>query len=84
MRPIPQEAVKREVDFKLVDDDTMPPIIITMNDDDLPKVIINRSHAIWLSLYRKTIGGCAEALYDKIDDLLTSHLTEQRMYEQME
>jgi len=35
-------------------------------------------------LYRKTIGGCAEALYSKIDDLLHSHLSEQRMYEKMD
>jgi|TARA_R100000482_G_C5132465_1_gene153078 hypothetical protein len=84
MRPPQQEAVKREIEFKLVDDEDMPPIIITMGDNDLPKVVINRKYQIWLSLYRKTIGGCAEALYEKIDELLTAHLSEQRMYEKME
>tara|TARA_R100001443_G_scaffold977_2_gene3854 strand:- start:39212 stop:39466 length:255 start_codon:yes stop_codon:yes gene_type:complete len=84
MRTSQQEAVKREVEFKLVDDEDMPPIIITMGDNDLPKVVINRKYQIWLSLYRKTIGGCAEAVYDKIDELLTAHLSEQRMYEKME
>lgn len=84
MRTPQQEAVKREIEFKLVDDEDMPPIIITMGDNDLPKVVINRKYQIWLSLYRKTIGGCAEALYEKIDELLTAHLSEQRMYEKME
>ena len=84
MRTPQQEAVKREIEFKLVDDEDMPPIIITMGDNDLPKVVINRKYQIWLSLYRKTIGGCAEAIYDKIDEILTAHLSEQRMYEKME
>ena len=84
MRTSQQEAIKREIEFKLVDDENMPPIIITMGDNDLPKVVINRKYQIWLSLYRKTIGGCAEALYDKIDEMLTAHLSEQRMYEKME
>ena len=84
MRTPQQEAVKREIEFKLVDDEDMPPIIITMGENDLPKVVINRKSQIWLSLYRKTIGGCAEAIYDKIDEILTAHLSEQRMYEKME
>lgn len=79
-----QEEVIREIEFKLVDDDDMPPIIITMDDNDLPKVVINRKHHVWLGLYRKTIGGCAHSLYDKIDELLTAYLTEQRMYERMD
>jgi len=84
MRTPQQEAVKREIEFKLVDDEDMPPIIITVGENDLPKVVINRKYQIWLSLYRKTIGGCAEAIYDKIDEILTAHLSEQRMYEKME
>ena len=84
MRTPQQEAVKREIEFKLVDDEDMPPIIITMGENDLPKVVINRKYQIWLSLYRKTIGVCAEAIYDKIDEILTAHLSEQRMYEKME
>ena len=75
---------KKKVEFRLVNDDDMPPIVITMGEDDAPKVVINRQHSIWLSLHRKTIGGCAEALYEKIDELLTDHRTEQRMYERME
>jgi len=84
MRMEPSEKPQREIEFKLVNDEEMPPIIITMDENDIPKVVINRNHAIWLSLYRKTIGGCAESLYGKIDELLHSHLSEQRMYEKMD
>ena len=72
------------VEFRLVNDEEMPPIVITMNDRDEPKVVLNSEHKIWLSLYRKTIGGCAEALYEKIEELLSAHLEEQRAYERME
>ena len=72
------------VEFRLVNDDEMPPIVITMNDNDSPKVVLNADHKIWLALHRKTIGGCAEALFEKIDELLTAHLQEQRAYERMD
>ncbi len=76
--------IEINVEFRLVNDEEMPPIVITMNDRDEPKVVLNSEHKIWLSLYRKTIGGCAEALYEKIDELLTAHLQEQRAYERMD
>jgi hypothetical protein len=72
------------VEFRLVNDEEMPPIVITMNDNDSPKVVLNADHKIWLALHRKTIGGCAEALYEKIDELLTAHLQEQRAHERMD
>ena len=72
------------VEFRLVNDEEMPPIVITMNDNESPKVVLNADHKIWLALHRKTIGGCAEALYEKIDELLTAHLQEQRAYERMD
>jgi len=78
------EGEAREIQFSLIEDIEMPPIVITMDDDDQPKVIINRDYAIWLSLHRKTIGGCAEALFGKIDELLTSHLRDQRHFQKME
>ena len=69
---------KEQVEFRLVDDGQLPPIMITMNDDDGVKVVINNQHKIWMSLHRKTIGGCAEALFEKINELLYSHLVEVR------
>ena len=77
-------VVNMDVEFRLVNDPTMPPIIITMDENDMPKVILNAEHRIWLSLHRKTIGGCAEALFGKINELLPAFLAEQRSYEMMD
>ena len=78
------EGETKEIQFSLIEDIEMPPIVITMDDDDQPKVVINRDYAIWLSLHRKVIGGCAEELFGKIDELLTSHLRDQRHFQKME
>ena len=78
------EGETREIQFSLIEDIEMPPIVITMDDDDQPKVVINRDYAIWLSLHRKVIGGFAEVLFGKIDELLTSHLRDQRHFQKME
>ena len=75
---------RKPVRFNWIDDEEMPPITITMDNEDNPQVHINRSHRIWLSLNRKLIAGISEELFGKIDELLTGHLQEQRMYEKME
>ena len=54
-----------------------------MNVRDEPKVVLNAQHKIWLCLHRKTIAGSAEALFGKIDQLLTGFLIEQRENEGM-
>ena len=74
----------KDVEFRMVNDDEMPPLVITMNDNDEVKVVLNQKHLIWLSLNRKTIGGLPEALYRNIDMLLDSFLREQRQNERME
>ena len=77
--------IKQEsnVEFRMVTDEEMPPVVITMNDDDEVKVIFNTRFLIWLSLNRKTIGGLPEALYGKIDFLLDGFLKEQRNNERL-
>lgn len=72
------------VEFRMVNDDEMPPMVITMNDNDEVKVVLNQRFLIWLSLNRKTIGGLPEALYGKIDMLLDGFLREQRNNERMD
>lgn len=73
-----------EVEYVLVNDEDMPPIVITMNREDNPKIVLNAQYKIWLALHRKTIGGSAEALFGKIDGLLTGMLQEQRSDELMQ
>ena len=46
-----------KVEMRFVDDRELPPIIIKANEDDLPVVIINTYHRIWISLKRRTIAG---------------------------
>ena len=81
MRSSHEITKNKVIEFRLVDDDELPPIVITMDEEDNPKVVINSRYKVWLGLNRKTIGGCAEDLYDKIDELLHSYLSDQRMLE---
>ena len=73
-----------EMEFRLVNDEEMPPLVITMNDRDEPKGVLNANHKIWLCLHRKSIAGSAEALFAKIDQILTGHLVELRNNELMD
>ena len=76
--------INTEIEFRLVNDEEMPPCVISMNERDQPKVVLNAPHKIWLCLHRKTIAGSAEALFEKIDQILTGHLIELRDNERME
>ena len=71
----------RKVEFKIVQDIELPPMVISMNEDDEPKVVLNTQHKIWLSLNRRLILGIFEALPEKIDMILDGYLREQRMFE---
>ena len=73
-----------EVEFRVVHDNTMPPIIISYNEEDKPKVVLNTYHKIWISLNRRVIAGIIENLQEKMDMILSSYLQEQRQYEKMD
>ena len=75
---------EKQIEFRLIDEADMPPIVITINEDKEPKVIINSHHKIWLGWKRKMIGGVAKSLYDKIDELLDSYLADQHALEMMD
>lgn len=78
-----EENTTTDVEFTLIDDEDMPPIVITMDDNDSPKIVINRHHTIWLGLNRNLITGCSMSLHSKMNELLTAYLSEQRMFERM-
>ena len=65
------------VEFRIIDNEDMPPIVISIGDDNEPKVIINSYYKIWLGWKRKIVGGIAKSLYEKIDELLDAYLAEQ-------
>jgi|TARA_B100000214_G_scaffold219036_1_gene159251 hypothetical protein len=72
------------VEYRVVNDENLPPIVITMTEDDEVKVVMNQHHKIWLCLHRKEIAGSANSLFEKIDMILTGFLSEQREYERMD
>ena len=73
--------MKKNVEFKIVQDIELPPLVISMDEYDTPKVVLNTQHKIWLSLNRRLILGIFEALPEKLDMILDGYLREQRMYE---
>ena len=75
------DIMKRQVEFNVVSDLELPPMVISMNEDDEPKVMLNTQHKIWLSLNRRLILGIFEALPEKLDMILDGYLREQRMFE---
>ena len=71
------------MEFRLVNDADMPPVVICPIDNvnDRPKIVMNIHHKLWLCLFRKQIAGSASALFEKLDDILTAYLSEQRREE---
>ena len=79
------ESGKKEVEFRLIEDDEMPPIIIKQSEEGTaPVIIINQSHTIWLSLQRSTIPGIAQSLADKLNQMCDGYLQQQLAYEELE
>tara|TARA_X000001382_G_C3176805_1_gene181218 strand:- start:2243 stop:2503 length:261 start_codon:yes stop_codon:yes gene_type:complete len=72
---------RTNVEFRIVNSEDLPPICISQNENDEPKVVLNTYHRIWLSLNRKLIAGIIDNLPEKIDTILTSYLMEQRQFE---
>ena len=65
------------VEFRIIDTSEMPPIVITQNDNDEPKVVINTYHKLWISINRRLIAGIIDSLPEKMDDILMGYLKEQ-------
>ena len=78
------EHSKVEIELRIVRDEELPPIVITMDENDEIKVMINENHKTWLSIHRKTIGGLSPVIYEKIDEILMATLKEARAFERLE
>jgi len=74
----------KEIEFRIIDDEALPPMIINKDENDLPKVILNNHHRIWLCLNRATIAGIFDVLPKKITEILDAFLREQYQYEIMD
>ena len=73
--------MKTNVEFRVVNTADLPPIVISQNENDEPKVVLNTYHRIWISLNRRLIAGIVDNLPEKIDTILTGYLQEQRRFE---
>lgn len=73
-----------KIEFRLINSDEMPPMVISENEDGNPKVTINSHHRLWISLHRRTIAGVIEALQGKMDEILHAYLEEQHNLEKMD
>ena len=71
----------KTVEFRLINSNEMPPIVITKGDDDELKVVINSHDRIWLSMNRRLIAGTVEALQEKLYEILQGYLEEQYAFE---
>ena len=69
------------VEFRVINTSEMPPIVISQNENDEPKVVINTYHRLWISLNRRVIAGIIESLQEKMDMVLTGFLKEQYEFE---
>jgi hypothetical protein len=78
---IKMQIKPKKVEFRLIDSETMPPIVISYNENDEPKVVINTYHKLWISVNRRTIAGVIEALQEKMDTILQGYLVEQFNFE---
>ena len=48
------------VEFRIVDSPDLPPLVISQNENDEPKVVINTHHRLWISLNRRVIAGIVD------------------------
>ena len=76
--------MERQIEFRLIEEEDMPPIVITIGENLEPKVVLNAHHRIWMGWKRKMIGGVAKSLYGKIDELLDSYLADQYQLQEMD
>ena len=72
------------VEFRIIDTEDMPPLVISQNENDEPKVVVNTYHRLWLSLNRRLIAGIIDSLPEKLDMILTAYLEQQRAFEKID
>ena len=58
---------KPNVEFRIINTPEMPPLVISQNEEDEPKVVINTYHRIWIGLNRKLIAGIIENMQEKME-----------------
>ena len=55
----------KEIEFRIINDEELPPIIISKTVDDSPSIMINAYHRLWITLNRGLIAGIFDVLPKK-------------------
>jgi hypothetical protein len=81
-----QMKKKKEIEFRLIEDNEMPALIFKSNENDIAScvIVINQAHKIWLGLQRNTIPGICQSLNEKLNQLCDGYLEEQLYYAEMD
>tara|TARA_R110001592_G_scaffold72383_4_gene220977 strand:+ start:8032 stop:8292 length:261 start_codon:yes stop_codon:yes gene_type:complete len=74
----------KEIEFRIIDDEELPPVIIKKGENDQPKILINNHHRLWICLNRGLINGIFEVFPKKVTEVLDAYLREQYQYEIMD
>ena len=76
--------MSKEIEFRIINDEELPPIIISKTEEDSPRIMINAYHRLWITLNRGTIAGIFEVLPKKVTEVLDAYLREQYNFEEMD
>ena len=80
-----QMKQKKEIEFRLIDEEEMPALIFKSNEEDSTScvIVINTYHTVWLGLHRNTIPGICNSLAEKLNMLCDGYLETELMNQEM-
>ena len=80
-----QMKQKKEIEFRLIENEEMPALIFKSNEDDVAScvIVINTYHKIWLGLHRNTIPGICNSLAEKLNMLCDGYLETELLNQEM-
>ena len=74
---------EKTIEYKIIRDDTMPPLVITQSGTTGITIVLNESERLWLALHRNTIPAIAQQLQEKLTSFCDGVLSEQLYYKKI-
>ena len=80
-----QMKQKKEIEFRLIENEEMPALIFKSNENDVTScvIVINTYHTVWLGLQRNTIPGICNSLAEKLNMLCDGYLEQELLNQEM-
>ena len=75
---------EKTIEYKIVRDDDMPPMVITKKGSTGITIIMNETERIWLALHRNTIPAIAKQIQEKLTQICDGYLSEQIYYSEVD